>query len=74
MLESIKWAGTASSILGAFVVAVGLPLPGYLLFVFGCVAWGIAALYSKDKAQLTMQAAFLCANIIGLSRVLLNWS
>lgn len=67
----IAWVGTIASIVGAFLVAFGIVLSGYLAFTLGASAWVIVALLRKDKPLFILNATFLCANIVGLTRSIL---
>lgn len=64
----LSWIGTISSILGSFVVAFGIMLAGYSLFLIGSISWLIVAIKRKDKALGTLNFAFFVANIIGFYR------
>ena len=64
----IAWIGTLTNVFGAFAVALGFMLPGYLTFLIGSVTWAGIAWHRKDKALLTLNLVFLCANIVGLTR------
>ena len=64
----IKWIGTIASILGSFMVAFGMILPGYALFLIGSAAWLYIALITRDKALGALNATFFVANIIGFIR------
>jgi len=71
MLENIKmWVGTVPSVTGAFILAVGFPVAGYLLFIVGSGAWFYAGIVQKDKALLTLNAFFLAADFIGIYRAI----
>lgn len=62
------WFGTLTNVFGAFAVALGFVLPGYASFLLGSMAWSGIAWYRKDKALLTLNLVFFCANIVGLTR------
>lgn len=67
-MNNLKWFGTGTSILGAFILAYNLQfaLIGYILFTVGSGAWfGVGAI-TKDKAMLMLNAAFLVADFLGL--------
>jgi hypothetical protein len=61
----IKWLGTVSSIIGAFLVASGLFFIGYIAFLIGSISWCIIGIKQSDKALITLNATFLVANILG---------
>ena len=65
-LKSVSWAGTAFSILGAFLVANGFFLIGYIIFASGAVLWIIVAKMLKNRAMLLLEFIFLIANINGI--------
>jgi hypothetical protein len=65
-MNLIRWLGTVSSILGAFLVAGKFFLIGYIFFTIGALAWLIIGVISRDHALGTLNLVFLCANILGL--------
>lgn len=67
-MNSVKWAGTVTSILGAFILAYNLQfaLIGYILFTIGSGAWFAVGFITKDKAMLALNTAFLVADFLGL--------
>lgn len=71
MEKSLAWLGTAASILGAFVVAMGAMLPGYTLFLLGSASWLAVAARRGDRALGTLNLAFLAANILGFARAII---
>lgn len=66
MIKSLEWAGTTSSLAGAYLVALQYYKSGYLLFTLGALAWIVSGIARKNWAQLTMQAGFFGANVLGL--------
>lgn len=64
----IAWVGTIASVAGSFLVAFGILFIGYIAFAIGAFAWLYVAVLRKDRALFTLNAIFLCANIIGLAR------
>lgn len=66
MLESTKWVGTITSVVGAFFLAFHYMLTGYVLFTIGSGAWFGVGLYTRDKAMVALNAAFLIADFVGL--------
>ena len=62
----IKWFGTITSIIGAFLVASQLMLIGYIAFICGSISWLIIGVKSKDSAMITLNGVFFLANILGL--------
>lgn len=64
----IAWIGTLTNVFGAFAVALGFMLPGYSTFLVGSITWAGIAWRRKDKALLTLNLVFFCANIVGLTR------
>jgi hypothetical protein len=64
----IAWIGTLANVAGAFAVALGYLMPGYSAFLLGSLAWTGIARKRKDTALFTLNAVFLCANIVGLYR------
>lgn len=67
-MDSLKWFGTATSILGAFILAYNLQfaLIGYALFTIGSGAWFAVGIITKDKAMTALNTAFLVADFLGL--------
>lgn len=67
-MNSLKWFGTFTSILGAFILAYDLQfaLIGYILFTIGSGAWFAVGLITKDRAMLALNTAFLVADFLGL--------
>lgn len=67
----IAWIGTGTSIMGSFLVALGVSFLGYCAFLVGSFAWMIVAWRKSDKALFCLNATFFAANIIGLTRSIL---
>lgn len=67
-LYTLKWFGTGTSILGAFILAYNLEyaIIGYVLFTIGSGAWFAVGLITKDKAMVALNTAFLVADFLGL--------
>lgn len=66
ILKRISWAGTINSIIGAFLVANGIFLIGYVIFASGAVLWLIVAKMQKNEAMFFLELVFLIANINGI--------
>lgn len=66
----ISWIGTVASVMGSFVVALQIYVLGYALFMMGSISWLLVGINRKDKALIILNGFFLCANIIGLWKVL----
>lgn len=64
----MSWFGTLSSILGAFLVALGVTFFGYSAFLLGAGAWLTVAWQRGDKSLALLNATFFVANLIGLYR------
>jgi hypothetical protein len=64
----LAWIGTISSIMGSFLVALGIMGSGYICFITGSISWLIIAAIRRDKALGVLNGAFLIANIIGIVR------
>lgn len=62
----IKWIGTITNIIGAFLVASQLFLLGYILFAVGSISWLYIGYKAKDNALITLNGVFMLANILGL--------
>jgi hypothetical protein len=70
-MNKVAWLGTMASIAGAFLVAYGVMLIGYICFSLGSISWLIVGCYRRDNAIVTLNGTFFCANLIGLYRVLI---
>lgn len=68
MIKNLSWFGTASSIIGSFIVAFGFFKIGYLAFLFGSAAWLIVGHLKDDKPLMVLNGTFFVANIIGIFR------
>jgi hypothetical protein len=62
----IAWIGTVSSILGSFLVAMGIFSAGYVSFLVGSASWLWIAWKRRDRALGVLNATFLLANLIGV--------
>ncbi len=62
----IKWIGTITNIIGAFLVASQLFLLGYIMFAIGSISWLYIGCKAKDNALITLNGVFMLANILGL--------
>lgn len=65
-LKIFSWLGTINSVIGAFLVANGVFLIGYIIFASGAVLWLIVAKMLKNNAMLLLEFIFLIANINGI--------
>lgn len=65
-LKIFSWLGTINSVIGAFLVANGFFLIGYIIFASGAVLWLIVAKMLKNNAMLLLEFIFLLANINGI--------
>lgn len=70
MDKIIAWVGTGTSVVGSFVVALHLFTVGYMLFLIGSASWLYVGARKRDNALITLNLAFLCANLIGLYNAL----
>lgn len=70
-MNKLAWLGTMASIIGAFLMAFGIVLLGYICFSLGSISWLIVAVYRKDNSLLILNGFFFVANIIGLTRAVL---
>ena len=62
----LGWFGTASSIIGAFLVASHVFIFGYWFFLAGSISWIAIAIHRKDKSLATLNGFFLISNILGI--------
>jgi hypothetical protein len=60
------WFGTATSIIGSFLVAFGLAKFGYLFFTAGSLSWLVVACIRRDKALGVLNGTFFLANLVGV--------
>ncbi len=67
-MKLISWAGTIASIIGAFLMAFGVVLTGYIFFAVGSVSWLFVGYTTRDNALMLLNGTFFVANIIGLYR------
>jgi len=65
-LKIFSWLGTINSVIGAFLVANGFFIIGYIIFASGAVLWLIVAKMLKNNAMLLLEFIFLIANINGI--------
>lgn len=65
-IKTVSWLGTTTSIIGAFLLATGYIVTGYLLFVVGSGCWLLVGYIQKDKALMSLNTAFLVADFLGL--------
>ncbi len=65
-MKRISWVGTLSSVAGSFTVAMKFFLAGYIFFLVGSVSWLIVGIVRRDTALITLNGAFLLANLIGV--------
>ncbi len=63
---SLTWIGTISSIIGAYLVAMGIFFTGYVCFAIGATCWLIFAKRTSNSALFFLEAVFLSSNILGL--------
>ena len=69
-MKKLAYFGTLTSIVGAFLVAFGFILAGYIFFSLGSISWLIVGLARKDSPLIILNSTFFVANIIGLVRAL----
>ena len=67
-MKIISWIGTISSILGAYLMALGYVQYGYIAFSIGSISCLYVAGNKKDMPLIVLNGAFFLANIIGLYR------
>ena len=68
MLNKIQWLGTATSIIGAFIVAFGAMLAGYSFFMVGSISWLIVGFKQQNKPLIVLNGTFFLANVLGFAR------
>jgi hypothetical protein len=52
-------------------MAFGLVLFGYIFFTVGSISWLFVGFTRKDNSLITLNATFMVANLIGLTRAIL---
>ena len=70
-MNKIAWFGTVASIAGAFLMAFGIVLTGYICFTLGSISWLVVGVHKKDNSLITLNGTFFVANVIGLIRAIL---
>jgi uncharacterized protein with PQ loop repeat len=66
MITFVSWLGTATSILGSFLVAFQLFKIGYLCFLVGSFSWLFVSIIKRDKPLGVLNGTFFVANLIGI--------
>jgi hypothetical protein len=69
-MNRISWFGTIASIIGAFLVAFGVLVIGYISFILGSVSWVAVGIRKRDYSLITLNGFFLTANILGIYNAL----
>jgi hypothetical protein len=64
--QTVEKLGAAFGILGAFLAAAGFGIIGYPCFTLSSVLLVYTSIMQKNYNLLSMQAAFLAANILGI--------
>ncbi len=64
--KRIEQLGAAFGILGAFLAAAGFGVIGYPCFTLSSILLVYTSIMQKNYNLLSMQAAFLAANILGI--------
>ena len=69
----LKWVGTATGVIGAFILALNLPLSGWgwVLFAPSSLCWTIAGMVMRDYSLVVLQSAFFVVDIVGIWRWLI---
>ncbi len=69
----LEWTGTACGVSGALILASNLPFSplGWVLFLFSSLLLCIHAIRIKAHGLTILQAAFICTNVLGISRWLI---
>lgn len=66
MIKKVEFVGTATGIIGAFLVAVKLGNFGYPFFLVSSLSLCYTAVKQGNKNLVALQGTFLAANVIGL--------
>lgn len=66
MIKLISWIGTATSIIGSFLVAMHYFQLGYIFFLVGSASWLYVAFREYNKPLGLLNATFFTANIVGI--------
>jgi hypothetical protein len=64
------WFGTITSLIGSFIMAFGLILPAFIMYLVGTILWLYVAIKTHQKSLIVLNFGFLIADIIGIVR---NW-
>ncbi len=65
----IQWIGTIASILGAWLMPLGMVEYAYVCFSLGSGIWLYTGIIKKDKPLILLNLAFFGANCLGLYKV-----
>ncbi len=71
--SALKWVGTITGVVGAFILALNIPFSGWgwTLFLISSVTWTFAGAVMKDVSLVVLQFAFVLVDVIGIWRWLL---
>ena len=71
--STVKWVGTITGVIGAFILALNIPLSGWgwTLFLMSSLSWTFAAVVMKDMSLAVLQFAFVVVDLIGVWRWLI---
>jgi len=68
MKKVLQIIGTGTGIAGAFLVAMGIIVLGYAVFLISAAAWCILAIGYRDRYLFALNAVYFTANIVGFTR------
>ena len=73
MLITLKWFGTITGLIGAFILALNLPISGWGWVLFGAssLAWTIAGIMMREPSLTLLQGGFFAVDLVGVWRWLL---
>lgn len=68
--DVIEWAGSGLGLIGAFILALNLPISGYgfVAFLVSNLFWITWAFRKRAYGLLTMQAGFTLTSVLGIAR------
>ncbi len=71
MKKYLEWAGTISSIMGAWLLPLGYIQLAYIAFSIGSGVWLGGGFVNRNKPLIVLNLAFFGANCFGLYKVFL---
>jgi hypothetical protein len=65
-----KWAGTATGVAGAVLIAlnIGAVAVGFVLFLISSLLWSAIGWFHRNPSLVVLQGAFTAINLLGIYR------